>query len=310
MLVAMPPPLDALLPAASSRLTRARQARAGAAAAWHRVRAAGEAAPRRSRRLVALLGLAGAGIAAAVAGPGWSSAASVAQSARPTAVVPSVGALFSVSSGGALGAHFCTASVVDSSAKDLVVTAAHCVAGMQPSQVVFVPGYHAGDEPYGLWYATAIYVDRSWQQSADPDDDFAFLAVRQASSSQPLQAVTGGNQLGVGVKPSTPGPLLKVIGYPDGVDTPVGCASRLKLFSATQLEFDCNGYTNGTSGSPFVVGAAGAGRTGRVVGVIGGYEQGGDSASISYAARFGASTRALFRAASSSAATAEGKATG
>lgn len=209
-----------------------------------------------------------------------------------------MGALFSVSASGALGSHFCTASVVQSAAEDLVVTAAHCLAGYQPNQVVFIPGYHDGIEPYGLWYATTFFFDKAWQSAADPDDDFAFVAVKQASSSAPLQQVTGANRLGIGVEPGSPGPLLEVVGYPDGLDSPVDCASRLKLFSPTQFEFDCGGYTNGTSGSPFVVGAAGANHTGTVVGVIGGYEQGGFTPSVSYAARFERNTRALYRLAS------------
>jgi Trypsin len=52
---------------------------------------------------------------------------------------PAVGALFSLS-GGHLGRHFCTASVVDSPVRDLVITAAHCVSGRRPGRVAFVPG--------------------------------------------------------------------------------------------------------------------------------------------------------------------------
>lgn len=44
---------------------------------------------------------------------------------------PAVGALFSLS-GGHLGRHFCTASVVNSPVRDLVITAAHCVSGRRP----------------------------------------------------------------------------------------------------------------------------------------------------------------------------------
>jgi hypothetical protein len=38
-----------------------------------------------------------------------------------------IGALFTLSPSGQLANHFCTASVVDSPAGDLVVTAAHCM---------------------------------------------------------------------------------------------------------------------------------------------------------------------------------------
>src|SRR5215468_8813287 len=61
-----------------------------------------------------------------------------------------VGALFTVS-GGQLRRHFCTASVVDSPAGDLVITAAHCVSRMAPAQIAFVPGYRSGVAPYGVW---------------------------------------------------------------------------------------------------------------------------------------------------------------
>ena len=55
---------------------------------------------------------------------------------------PAVGALFTTSAG-KLGQHFCTASVVDSPAGDLVITAAHCVTGTSGT-VDFVPGYNRG----------------------------------------------------------------------------------------------------------------------------------------------------------------------
>src|SRR6202035_536204 len=44
----------------------------------------------------------------------------------------------------------------------LALTAAHCVAGIQ-GQVVFVPGYANGKEPYGVWPVSAVYTDQAWQ---------------------------------------------------------------------------------------------------------------------------------------------------
>jgi V8-like Glu-specific endopeptidase len=254
---------------------------------------------RPSRRLALLLTTTIAALAAAVAVASGPSSAATSGTRIPDAVrtagLPSVGALFTVDANGSLGTHFCTASVVDSPAKDLVVTAAHCLSGREPSQVVFVPEYHSGATPYGVWDATAFYLDKAWQASASPDDDFAFLSVEQTTDPKPVQAVTGGNSLGIDLRPGTPAPLLKVVGYPDQLDTPIDCASQLKLFSPSELEFDCGGYTTGTSGSPFVVNERAATHTGTVIGVIGGYEQGGDSPSVSYAARFEANTRALYQ---------------
>src|SRR6201996_5172667 len=82
--------------------------------------------------------------------------------------VAAVGALFTVSAG-RLGTHFCTASIVRSVHGDLAVTAAHCVTGNQ-GQIVFVPGYNNGKEPYGVWPVTAVYTNQAWRSSQDPDD--------------------------------------------------------------------------------------------------------------------------------------------
>ena len=67
------------------------------------------------------------------------------------------------------------------------------------------------------------------------------------------------------------------------------------------MEFDCGGYTNGTSGSALVVNPSPATGLGTVVGVIGGYEEGGDTPSVSYSAAFGTSALSLYRLAASSA---------
>jgi V8-like Glu-specific endopeptidase len=230
--------------------------------------------------------LASAGSAADA--PGWSG---VVVAGRPA---PAVGALFTTVSG-RLGTHFCTASVVDSPAGDLVITAAHCLAGYPdtaPPQLVFVPGYDRGAAPYGVWTVTRVYVDAAWARSgSSADDDVAFLAVTRPGGG-PVEAVTGGAVLGAG-RPA--GERVRVTGYPDAGDQPVSCANRETGFGAGQLEFDCAGYTDGTSGSPFLVpGGAAGGRADLVIGVIGGYEQGGDSPDVSYSAAFGPSVTALY----------------
>jgi hypothetical protein len=64
--------------------------------------------------------------------------------------------------------------------------------------------------------------------------------------------------------------------------------------SASQLEFDCDGYTGGTSGSPWVTGFDPRTRSGTIVGVIGGYQEGGDSPSVSYSPYFGSGIYQLY----------------
>ena len=203
---------------------------------------------------------------------------------------PAVGALFTIS-GGHLGSHFCTASVVNSSVKDLVITAAHCLHGKQPGQVAFVPGYHRHREPYGTWAVTQVFVDAAWASSANPNDDVAFLVVSQPGNSTPVQELTGGENLATGRKA---GQHVQVIGYPDGRQRPITCAARTRPFGPRQMKFDCGGYTDGTSGGPFLANVHPATGLGAVIGVIGGYEQGGDTQSVSYSARFGQAVRDLY----------------
>ena len=209
--------------------------------------------------------------------------------AQPFGGVAAVGALFTVSAGKP-GTHFCTASVVHSAHGDLAVTAAHCLTGIK-GQIVFAPGYANGKESYGVWQVIAVYTDRAWQSSQDPDDDVAFLRLSDARGVA-IEDLTGGERLSTGWRVPA---RVQVIGYPDGAGQPVSCTNWAKSFSPTQLEFDCGGYTDGTSGSPFLADVSAASSQGTVIGVIGGYEQGGDTPEVSYAPAFGAAVAALYR---------------
>lgn len=214
------------------------------------------------------------------------------QEGQPFGGVMAVGALFTETSRG-LGRHFCTASVVHSPGGDLAVTAAHCVTGAAGT-IVFVPGYSGGTAPYGIWRVTHVYTDAAWQASQDPDDDVAFLRLSSAAGGVPIEDVTGAEQLGTG----RPAPaLVRVIGYPDDTSQPVWCVNWADSFGPAQLEFDCGGYPDGTSGGPFLTSVSASSGQGTVIGVIGGYEQGGDTPSVSYSIVFGANVASLFRAA-------------
>lgn len=204
---------------------------------------------------------------------------------------PAVGALFTASAG-RLGQHFCTASVVDSPAGDLVITAAHCVGGASGT-IEFVPGYDRGDQPYGVWTVTEVYVDQAWKSSSSDDDDFAFLRVSRPGSSVPVEDVTGADRLATGTPAGRQ--MVQAIGYPNATNQPVTCQNWLRQPMAGQLEFDCDGYTNGTSGGPFLAKVDQATGQGLVIGVIGGYQQGGNTPQVSYSAVLGANAAALYQ---------------
>jgi hypothetical protein len=234
-------------------------------------------------------------------------APAVTQQGASFAGTPTTGALFTLSNG-TLGDHFCTASVVHSPRGNLLITAAHCVTS-RSGTIAFVPGYHDGKTPYGIWYVSRVFVDQAWSASGSIADDVAFLQVKANTAGTEIEDVTGANQLGLS-EPA--GQLTQVIGYPDGSSEPVVCENQTKAFGAgsagaaptgapstgaTQLEFDCGGYPDGTSGSPFLVQVNQATGEGTVSGVIGGYEQGGDSPSVSYSIAFGSNVGTLYQTA-------------
>jgi V8-like Glu-specific endopeptidase len=205
---------------------------------------------------------------------------------------PAIGALFA-GTGGRLGSHFCTASVVSSPHGNLLLTAAHCISHVPSSHVVFVPDYHGGRAPYGVWPVTQVIVDHAWAASADPDDDVAFLAVGGRGDGD-VARLTGSEQLSF-AEPY--GQAVQVTGYPSNSDVPIRCTNQMRWFSPDQLQFDCTGYSFGTSGSPLLSGVSPSTGLGTLIGVIGGYEKGGDTSGVSYAARFGPSVDALYRTA-------------
>lgn len=221
--------------------------------------------------------------------------------AQKFAGTPTVGAIY-FGNGGVASLHYCTASVVHSPGGDLIATAAHCVYnkifGGYQNHIVFVPGYSEGNAPFGSWVATTAYLDHRWTDSEDPDADVAFLTVRAAGApagtstgSTTLESRTGANRF-----QSEPGRTLdvSVVGYPMLGDQPVGCTTRTATFSDTQLRLDCAGFPEGASGSPFLT------ADGKLVGVLGGYQQGGDSADTSYSTYFTDAIDAVFKAASGS----------
>ena len=217
--------------------------------------------------------------------------ASTSRNGQAFSGTPAVGPLFTTSAG-KLSQHFCTASVVDSPDGDLAITAAHCVTGTSGT-IAFVPGYDNGNEPYGVWTVTKVYVDQAWSSSSSQDDDFAFLRIGNPSSSTPVEDVTGAERLATGTPASRL--LVQVIGYPNATNQPVTCQNWLREPMAGQIEFDCGGYPDGTSGGPFLSAVDQTTGQGLVIGVIGGYQQGGNMPQVSYSAVLGANAAALYR---------------
>lgn len=193
--------------------------------------------------------------------------------------VPTVGALF-YTTGSAR--HFCTASTVNSAHKNLIITAAHCVySSGYVTNVEFVPKYHAGVRPYGVWAVRNIIVASGWKNSHDTSLDFAFLQVSPTgSATRPIQQVTGGLTLGIN-RGYAHNPI-QVIGYNDTDGRPVHCGTKSTKFVQHQMKFYCYDFWNGTSGGPWIINYNGSNGTGVVIGDIGGYQRGGTVDWLSY----------------------------
>ncbi|MEU0008571.1 trypsin-like peptidase domain-containing protein [Streptomyces sp. NPDC006314] len=232
---------------------------------------------------VVLLALTSASVAAADDGPGPLGVTADAVATRHGA---RVGALFGADRAGRpAGGHFCTASVVHSPQGDLIVTAAHCVAGAA-GDLVFVPGYRGGEAPYGVWRVTKRFLPDGWVRGRDEDSDLAFATVA-APDGRHIEDVVGANRFATGV--ATGATAVTVSGYPDSREVPISCTNKPTGYSGTQQRIDCPDFTGGTSGSPWVNGDS------QVVGVLGGHEQGGATADISYSVALGSGAAELYR---------------
>ncbi|MFF4363599.1 trypsin-like serine peptidase [Streptomyces sp. NPDC001604] len=210
-----------------------------------------------------------------------------------TAVAPDnaqsrkVGALFDADRRSSLaGGHFCTASVVYSPHRNLIVTAAHCLNGSKDGDLVFVPGYRGGQAPYGTWTVRKVFLPDGWAKGQHEDSDVAFAVVENKSGKSVEDAV-GGNPFVAGM--ATGATAVTITGYPNTREVPVSCTNRPTVHSRTQQRIYCPGLSGGTSGSPWVNGDK------AVVGILGGHEKGGSTDDISYSVVFGAEAAELYR---------------
>jgi V8-like Glu-specific endopeptidase len=213
--------------------------------------------------------------------------------------VPTVGILFTLDQG--MQAHYCTASVIHSPGRDLILTAAHCdIADKKES--AFVPQYIKGAsrQPYGIWAVSRVYTDTRWTpEGAGSDYDFAFARVKADDQGNRLEEITGANEL---ARTPSWNNEITAIGYPgDGSDgdpgnNAIGCTSTTSRLSSdlNQLQINCGGFYTGTSGSPWIMNYNPRTGSGKVVGLIGGDGGGGPDDRISYSPVFDDAVQTLY----------------
>ncbi|MEU5208929.1 trypsin-like serine protease [Streptomyces sp. NPDC020742] len=216
--------------------------------------------------------------------------------------IPQVGTFFWTD--GSNTGRFCGGTVVRSPHHDLVVSAGHCLRSPDPRRhLSFVPQYHDGLKPHGIYPVDRIYLDQRYYDlgtAAGARWDYAVVRLGARADGAEAEEVTGGVDLVP--YPGYRHQEVRLIGYPGNSDTthpkPLDCTSSTHRYTSTDpaapgdfLEIACAGYIGGTSGGPFLV----RDFTGdALIGVIGGYHTGGDVPDISYSSYFTMDTLALY----------------
>ncbi|MFD4760849.1 trypsin-like serine peptidase [Streptomyces sp. NPDC058439] len=222
--------------------------------------------------------------------------------------LPVAGTLFRVEG---RGVYFCSASVVSSPKHNIVLTAAHCLTGRESAnQLAFAPKLQKDSAgklvaPYGLFSVkrdggrSRVWMDRRYatDKQAYAQYDVAFLEVGPGKDNRRVEDTVGGNRLRTDAGYAHKD--VHLVAYPGANPPPRTCTStaRKEAFSGwpgAYLRIDCDGYSGGSSGGPFIANFNETTKTGDVIGVIGGYKTGGATDDTSYSSYFGKDIKALY----------------
>ncbi|MEV6957023.1 trypsin-like peptidase domain-containing protein [Streptomyces sp. NPDC051183] len=212
---------------------------------------------------------------------------STSPSPRPNGPVPEdsgvtriAGALFE---GTVEGDHFCTATVVHSPRRNLIVTAGHCLLDGRTggAGAIFAPAYADGRAPYGTWKIEEVYEDPRWAEGTDDAYDLAFARLAPDASGRNIEDVTGAATLDT---TGRTGEEVTVTGYPADRKVPRTCTGIAVRESATEQRFDCADFPGGTSGSAWIA------KDGRIIGIL----TGGDTDDVSTSTLLGEYAATLY----------------
>lgn len=176
--------------------------------------------------------------------------------ARASVPVPTtVGKLYFKEPNG--GDYVCSGATVNSAAKNLIHTAAHCVYTYGKGwnkNIAFVPAYFNGQRPYGLWNYRLARTFNVWMNSQDYTHDQAFVSFYPVSGVQLVNQV-GGNGLSINNGPRMSG--VRIWGYPAEApytgQLPYYCDGDTQLYGlVTQTQMSGCSLTGGASGGPWL----------------------------------------------------------
>ena len=157
------------------------------------------------------------------------------------------------------GNYQCSATVVRSANRRLVVTAGHCIFGdgAFATNWMFIPGKEGGQEPYGRWVAKRIATTRAWKSSEDMRYDVGMATMRFRKGRR-LQDVVGARGIAFNRGRNL---HFEAFGYP--AEPPFGGGQLYRCDSDAQgtdtggqpapTRIDCD-MTGGASGGGWVIG--------------------------------------------------------
>jgi V8-like Glu-specific endopeptidase len=252
-------------------------------------------------------GLAGASSTPATAGEGQGSegggaAVDFAEVADPTAPgFRQNGAIFIVLPHG-LGFGRCSGTAVDAPNRSVVITAGHCVSQARhwfAQDWVFVPGYHDGVRPFGIFVAKWLGATSPWVDHGSENADVGAAVVSRNEHGQRLGTAVGGDDIAWGLSPNQ---VFDVHGYP--VAPPFDGASQRVCTGTPFLGHDIASFLwlgplNLALSCDVAGGASGGGWTihGDVLNGVTNYGYGDDPAT-DFGAYFGGAVRDLYKQAS------------
>jgi hypothetical protein len=208
------------------------------------------------------------------------------------------GAIFAVLPHG-FGLARCSGTSVDTPNRSVVVTAGHCVSDFGHwlnQDWVFVPGYHDGVRPFGIFVAKWLGTTPSWFSGNSENVDVGAAVVYRNERGQRLGDAVGGDGIAFGLPP---GQVFDVHGYPvappfDGASQRI-CAGT-PFLGHDLLSFTQPGPLNLGLTCEVTGGASGGGWTidGNVLDGVTDYGY-GDAPTTTFGAYFGGAVKDLYR---------------
>ena len=209
------------------------------------------------------------------------------------------GVIFIVVPGG-LGLGRCSGTSVNAPNRSVVVTAGHCVnlGGSRhwfDRDWVFVPGYHDGVRPFGVFAAKWLGATAPWVEEGSENADVGAAVVGRNERGQLLGDAVGGDGIAFGLPP---GQVFDVHGYP--AEAPFDGATQ-RICSGTPFlghdlaSFLWRGPLNLAISCDVTGGASGGGWTihGDVLNSVTNYGY-GDDRLTDFGSYFGGAVRALY----------------